>query len=313
MNFEQATTVYQEDSHHYTANFQDTWVIGTVPHGGYVTSTIQRAVRKHFETTLANQNQPHILTLHLDFLRRTEIGLALITVKDVKLGRQTSIVHVTLSQGDREEVVGYITHSHLAREEGVSFDTDWALHPAPLTVDFSKLESDSEPNWVRRTFSPFPEFRKVVTQCKYWSPRAGQTSSATVDQLMCLREPQERFTNDSLGFVVDVFPQIIEAFLLQELHVDATEQERQAFLAKRGKLWYPTLLLNLDVKKLLPSEGVKYLFLRLQAKVIKNGRYDLEIVVKDATGDIVALSHHVCLAVSSTRNLAQRRKPDAKM
>nr|POE63592.1 hypothetical protein CFP56_04495 [Quercus suber] len=296
MNFDQATTVHQKDSHTYTADFQDSWVIGTVPHGGYVTSVLQRAVKKHFDTTLAKQNQPHTLTLHLDFLRRTEVGNALITIKDVKLGRQTSVVHVTLSQGSREEVVGYITHSHLGREEGVSFDTHWDLHPSPLPTDISKLESDTEPNWKKRSFFPFPEFRKASSQCEYWSPRVGQASPATVDQWMRLRDPTENFTNESLGFVVDLFPQIIEAFLLQDLKPNASESERVDFLATHAKFWYPTLLLNLDVKKALPAEGAKYLFLRLQAKSIKNGRFDLEIVVKDATGDLVALSHHVCLA-----------------
>lgn len=66
----------------------------------------QNVVKLHFDTTLKKQNQPHTLALHLDFLRRTDIGNATFTVKDVKLGRQTSIVHVTLSQGEREEVVG---------------------------------------------------------------------------------------------------------------------------------------------------------------------------------------------------------------
>nr|POE51586.1 hypothetical protein CFP56_25793 [Quercus suber] len=313
MNFDQATAVHQRDSHTYTAAFQDAWAIGTVPHGGYVTSVLQRAVKAHFDTTLSKQNQPHTLSLHLDFLRRTEVGDALITIKDVKLGRQTSVVHVTLSQGAREEVVGYITQTHLGREEGASFDTRWNLHPSPPLVDISQLESDTEPNWKRQVFSAFPQFRKATNQCEYWSPRIGQASPAIADQWMRLRDPHENFTNESLGFVVDLFPQIIEAFVLQDLRPNASEQERLDFLATRAKFWYPTLLLNLDVKKALPAEGVKYLFLRVQAKSIKNGRYDLEIVVKDTTGDLVALSHHVCLAVSSARNLAQRRKADTKI
>lgn len=73
-------------------------------------------------------------------------------------------------------------------------------------------------------------------------------------------------------------------------------------------MWYPTLLLNLDIKKALPEEGVRWLFVRLQAKQIKNGRYDLEVLAMDTEGDLVALSHHVCFAVSAERNLAARRK-----
>jgi hypothetical protein len=40
--------------------------------------------------------------------------------------------------------------------------------------------------------------------------------------------------------------------------------------------------------------------------MIQNGRFDIEVVILDETGDIVALSHHVALAVSAERNDAKR-------
>ena len=70
--------------------------------------------------------------------------------------------------------------------------------------------------------------------------------------------------------------------------------------------WYPTLLLNIEFKKPLPQEGVEWLFVRTETKQIKNGRMDIEVVIFDAGGDIVALSHHVALAVSGERNIAKR-------
>jgi len=63
----------------------------------------------------------------------------------------------------------------------------------------------------------------------------------------------------------------------------------------------------LDVKKLLPQGGVRFLSTRLQTKVIREGRYDLEVVVWDEMGEVVALSHHVCFVVSAERNLRKRR------
>lgn len=77
-------------------------------------------------------------------------------------------------------------------------------------------------------------------------------------------------------------------------------------------MWYPTLLLNLDVKKALPDEGVRWMFSRVEAKKIKNGRYDLEVLLLDAEGDLVAASHHVVFAVDAARNTAARRK-DTKL
>lgn len=74
-----------------------------------------------------------------------------------------------------------------------------------------------------------------------------------------------------------------------------------------ARFWYPTVLLNIDFKKPLPEEGVEWLFVRCATKQIKNGRMDLDIVILDEGGDIVALSHHVALAVGSERNVAERK------
>lgn len=126
---------------------------------------------------------------------------------------------------------------------------------------------------------------------------------------MCLRDPTERWTNEKLGFLVDLFPQICERFILK-----GVDQYSPTLALKEPKhlpFWYPTLLLNLDVKKALPEGGVKFLFTRLETKAIKNGRYDLEVVVMDEGGEIVALSHHVCFVVSAERNTSARRKVDA--
>ncbi|KAK5134293.1 hypothetical protein LTR08_006722 [Meristemomyces frigidus] len=318
MRFAVATAVEQVGPHTYTADFKDGWNIGGVPHGGYVASTFEQVVKTHFDTTLRKQNQPHTMTAHLEFLRRTQLGSATFKVKDVKLGRQTSVVHVTLTQDDREEVVGYFTNSNLNDEAGASFPTGWEIQPKPPPVDVSKLDADADALWGERKVWPFVDFRKATTQIRAWFPRKGQHSHAIVDQWLCLRDPSDRFTNESLGFVADLFPQIIESYALGGVDTYSIDFEKkhshdeQKRLMKGGaKMWYPTLLLNLDVKKALPAEGVRFLFVRLQAKIIKNGRYDLELIVKDAGGDVVALSHHVVLAVSAERNTAARRKVDA--
>ena len=106
---------------------------------------------------------------------------------------------------------------------------------------------------------------------------------------------------DSLGYVADVFPQIVESF--QEHAQDSIPWQ-----LREGHLWYPTVLLNLEVKKVLPPAGVEWLFVRVRAKQIKNGRMDLEVVIMDDIGELVALSQHVCLIVGADRNLAKRRE-----
>ncbi|TKA27817.1 hypothetical protein B0A50_04918 [Salinomyces thailandicus] len=316
MKFAEATAVQQLDSHTYSAHFQEGWTIGTVPHGGYVTASFQQVVRKHFDTTLQKQKQPHTITLHLDFLRRTQLGPATFKVKDVKLGRQTSIVHVALVQDDREEVVGYITNSNIESESGASFPTGWEINPKPPPADVTKLESDTDKLWGERYDMPFSDFRAATRQIRAWYPRQGQHAFSIVDMWVCLKDPKDRFSNESLGFVADMFPQIIENHTLGfdcyavDFERKHSKEEQKQLMKGKAAMWYPTLLLNLDVKKALPAEGAKFLFVRLQSKMIKNGRYDLEIIIKDEEGDLVALSHHVVLAVSAARNTAARRKTD---
>jgi hypothetical protein len=63
-------------------------------------------------------------------------------------------------------------------------------------------------------------------------------------------------------------------------------------------------------QKLLPSDGVTWLFLRVESKQIRNGRLDLEITVLDEEGEIVALSNHVSLVLSANRNLSEKNEQE---
>lgn len=259
-----------------------------------MTGCVLEVVKTHFSTSLAKQNQPHTIALHIEFLRRTQAGPALFKVEDVKLGRQTSIVHVSMEQEGRQEIVAYVTNSNIAAEEGFSFDTQYELSPQPPPVDLAKMVSGQDPNWTWSEV-PFAKFRKATAQVKFFLPRAGLVRPNIVDEWICFSDGTN-FTNTSIGFVADMFPQIVENF----------KNTNKPY-------WYPTLLLNLDIKKLLPVEGVKWLNVRAELKQVKNGRMDLEIWVRDAAGELVALSHHVGFVLDASRNTATRRKPDAKI
>jgi hypothetical protein len=302
ISFADATTVKATSSHTYTAYFPVDWCIGSVPHGGFVTSVFLSVVKTHFSTTLKKQNQPHTIALGLNFLRRTEVGEALFTVREVKLGRQTSVVHVTLSQNidnhTREEVVGYFTQSNLDTEKGVTFETGWSLDGQPPPVDLHLLKNGQDKNWSRAPPSPFAAFRKASQQAAFHLPRQGQSLLGCIDSWNTFNTvAPEKFTNTTLGFLSDVWLQQPLETMLKD------EDSKKTF-------WYPTVLLNLDIKKALPEEGVEWLFVRVRAKKVKNGRYDLEIIIMDEDGDIVALSNHVVLALDASRNLAKRTRGD---
>ncbi|CAN8100171.1 unnamed protein product [Discula destructiva] len=306
-------------SHEYSAYFHDNWCIGSVPHGGYVTSCFMQVAKTHFSATLSSQNQPHTIALHLEFVRRTEAGAATFHVRDVKLGRLTSTIHISLFQNGREEVLGYFIHANIPLESGPSFGTKWSLEPTPAPVRVPALAAGTDPHWAERDAMPFADFRKASQNVRFFFPRGGQPhGGSVVDEWIAMRSG-EKFTDVSLGMVVDMFPQMIETFR-NDSDPYATEgdaRKDEVEMRKKGtaKYWYPTLLLNLDVKKALPEHGVDWLFLRTRAKQIKNGRFDLEVIVLDETGDVVALSHHVCMVLPAERNLAKRstRKTDLKL
>ncbi|KAF1838692.1 hypothetical protein BDW02DRAFT_564800 [Decorospora gaudefroyi] len=294
--WEEATAVQKVSSNTYSCTLYDDWCIGTVPNGGYVTGCILEVVRTHFNTSLAKQNQPHTIALHVEFLRRTQTGFATFKIDDVKLGRQTSIVHVTMEQFGRQEVVAYATNSNIDTEAGFTFDTQHKLSPQVPPVDLVKLEQDNDPTWMLQAEMPHAKFRKASNRVKFHFPRNGQSVPSTADEWLCFSDGSN-FTNTSIGFVADMFPQIIERFRDKE----------------QGPFWYPTLLLNLDVKKSLPPEGVKWLQIRVEMKKVQKGRTDLEVFVHDAEGDLVALSHHVGFVMDASRNTAARRKGGAKI
>ncbi|KAI1430388.1 thioesterase-like superfamily-domain-containing protein [Xylaria sp. FL1777] len=314
--FAEATAVKAIDPHTYSAHFPSEWCIGSVTHGGVVTATLLRVAKTHFSTTLAKQNQPHTITLHAEFLRRTQEGPATFTVKETKLGRQTSTIHISLTQDGREEVVAYLTNANMATESGHTLQTGWSPNPplpAPPT-DFAKLAAQGEDaNWVLLKGLPHPKLRKAVNRVQMYVPRNGQVQPNLVDEWMRL-ESGERFPMEGVGFVSDMWPQIIEGLVLRRQEAERKKQPG----AKEGDggmvwLWYPTLTLNLDIKKALPPEGVEWLHVRVHTKHVKNGRYDYEVVVYDDAGDMVALSHHVAMVVDGSRNMAKRGAGESKI
>ncbi|KAI0109703.1 thioesterase-like superfamily-domain-containing protein [Nemania sp. FL0031] len=323
--FAEATAVTATGSHTYTADFSPEWCIGSVPHGGIVTATLLRVAATHFSTTLSKQNQPHTITLHAEFLRRTSAGPATFTVKDVKLGRQTSTIHISLAQDGREEVVVYVTNANITAENGLTVPTGWTPNPPlpPPPADLAKLAKDGEDaNWVVMKDLPHPDLRKAVNRVLMHVPRNGQAHPGVVDEWVRL-ESGERFPMEGIGFVADVWPQMIDGLARRQRKQEQQQQQQQQeerpsnekkqVDGKKRWFWYPTLVLNLDIKKALPPQGVQWLHVRVYPKQIKNGRLDYEVVVFDETGDIVALSHHVAMVLDGRRNTGARGVRESKM
>ena len=250
-------------------------------------------------------------------MRRTSIGPATIKIKDIKLGRQLSTIHVTLIQSSsREEVVGYISYSNISVESGLSLPTSWSLYPSPAPANVTRMVEGADENWksLDKEILHAP-FRKASANMSFYVPLNASADRSYVDQWLRFKSG-ERFTMESLGMVCDMFLQVVEGYREQDNTTPrscGTNLNRESEMApqKLGIFWYPTILLNLEVKKVLPPAGVDWLFVRVRPKQIKNGRMDLEVVILDVEGDLVALSNHVALIVGVERNMATRRDQDA--
>ncbi|TGO26131.1 hypothetical protein BPAE_0065g00050 [Botrytis paeoniae] len=63
-----------------------------------------------------------------------------------------------------------------------------------------------------------------------------------------------------------------------------------------------------EIKKLLPPGGTMWLFMRAQAKEIKDGRLSMEVMLFDEGMELVALSQQLCPIIDLSRAMANKQK-----
>ncbi|KAL6863703.1 thioesterase-like superfamily domain-containing protein [Trichoderma novae-zelandiae] len=319
-SLEQESAVTRLDEKTFAANLSPSFCIGSVPNGGYVATIFLRVAKEY----LTPRNQPDTIAAHWEFLNRTISGPAILAVEEAKPGRSISVLHVSLYQGNlvpqapwistgggkqksEKVVVAYLTNRSIAAEKGISYSTGWSLQPSPppLPARFSKLLADQDPGWgaldllIQRRVTAIQQLRFFYNRDAF-----AKSGSATTFDLWTCSSNGEPFTAPALGFVVDS-----TAAFIMEMHRPRTKDDPPAAggaLTRKTGLWYPTLAMNLEVKKALPEEGEQWLFVRTSSKQVYNGRFDVEVIVLDRAGDLVALSHHVAMIVSSEKNTANR-------
>lgn len=239
----------------------------------------------------------------------------MLVVEDVKPGRGVSVVHVTLYQGEllpqrpwvspksKKRAVAYITNSLLAGEEGITLPTGFDIKDPPPPVDLELLAKDADANW-ERLHMHIMDYVPIMNNLEYYAPKGCAFRPASYDVWLRMANG-EPFTNASLGYVSDVGPPLlVETFR----PADADAEVPPGGFAFDKMFWYPTVTMSLEVKKALRQQGEEWLRLRVAAKVMKNGRYDAEVVVFDREGEVVALSNHVALAVDMERNTSRSEK-----
>ncbi|TGJ82978.1 hypothetical protein E0Z10_g5806 [Xylaria hypoxylon] len=264
---------------------------------------------------------------------------------------QLSTLHLTLWQGglrlqapwitlfvSRRVILAYTTHTNLLTFGGFSLPTGYgsstaAALPNPLP-DFNALKASGiDGGWEENRLPSPSQLLHSLRNWHFYVPRAGPLTPGVLD--MWIRAASgERMTQAVLPYVVDSFPLTVHAYLaapeLRELLMGppsdrdrkpgssgknktskTNDRDEEGQIEARMSLWFPTVVMNLEVKAALPEEGVEWLNVRVTSKQIKDGRFDLDVLVRDVEGEIIALSHQVALILSMERNTA-KTKPSAK-
>lgn len=275
------------------------------------------------------------ISLQLTFLRRTDVGPALLTVEDIKIGTRTSTIHVSLSQSRRKsnsppevKVAGYITVSPEKLDQaGAAIATggqDKLIpKPAPGSLSDGAVDLDSlRINGRDGVWEVYPASPLIAVYHHFdvFTPpfplQYGKRVNSIVEQWNLFRPggnadtgpgPIARWTNDTVPFLTDIFPQ---ALLRLGTAADLVDVDNKVKLDDEVedsfRHWYPTVTLNIDIKKSLPVEGVDWLYSRVVTKSVRGGRHDLEVEIRLPNGELVATSTQVGLVMDIGRNLSNR-------
>ncbi|EEH36812.1 hypothetical protein PAAG_07230 [Paracoccidioides lutzii Pb01] len=319
--FEDAIKITPVSSHTYSANLAREWAVGNAANGGYITAILYRLAITHFQNAhpTHHSSQPRPINMQLSFLRRSLVGPAFLTVRDVKLGARISTIQVTMSQADSsfptgsrgrkiDKVTGFVTISDPVSEAGVSAPCSWTVYPPPPDSKAPQFSPGHNGQLVpgspwKKTILCYPEFRRASSNSEFWEPVDPRLDErrAITDQWARLRPngPKGglgRWTGEALAYLVDIFP-----VALGNLEIMTAKE-----MGSEPPFWFPTIVLHIDFKKPLPKGGVEWLYSRITTKVVRNGRTDIEVVVMDEQGDVVALATQLGLVVGSNRNTGEK-------
>lgn len=253
------------------------------------------------------------------------------TLREVSVGKAWSTLRVELFQNEKIAVSADLIISNLSIP-GITVQTGWQISPPPRRVDLAKLETDSDPDWACYHCAFYPDgYRRGTSYVKTFFPTKWPDRITFVEQwvqpgwdsLPCSgpvqgQEPA-RWLNDMVQFILDMTLPVQENHVPWEkgeplpmgsiaatLGFAAAQRKARAdgkadwrpltqdgSKAMAGKYVHVTLMMSTEIKKPLPSEGMRWVYMRTEVKRIQNGRMDMQTMLCDETMDLVAVSHQV--------------------
>lgn len=302
-------------------------------HGGCVAAVIYHAAATHLTTdpTLLAQNQPDILNLHLEFLRACERLESTVTVSVLKLGAASCTLQLQLSQKDKIKVVALATSTNFDKPLGPTVPTGWTLLPPPdPKPDFDRvLANKPDENWipVRAGGEVIPLTERILGL----DPRAGFRFEGICDVWNGFIG-DERMDCTYIALMTDIIPSMTDTLMrnggMYDAHrfwqgarewaeanpgIPAVFTNTLAELAKQASTFNTTVVLDMEFKKRLPKEGLRFVLTRTAARSLQDGRLDLDITICDEDMGLVCKAHQLILVLEAQRKFRRGKKTQQKL
>ncbi len=263
---------------------------------------------------------PDLVHVSTNFINRTYVGPGTVRVKAVKVGKDISTLKAklfqrqpltsnagaalwnpkSLDQGTKSlgklcvtGLLVFTKRKSATSSQNNTLPTFPALPPPP------SVHSDAETFNAPHPVGLHPGFQ-AVNQVTYRFPvdpmpgltlGSGSRFGPSVREQWIKFKPHhsQNFTVGSLGVVCDLFLPVLASYSPNAMSGGVPA-------------WSPTVNLTLEVKEQPRKGGREWLFVRIHAYGIKEGRMDNEIWVCDEGGGLVAISRHFALVGKKKRN-----------
>ncbi|KAG8165857.1 hypothetical protein KVR01_004409 [Diaporthe batatas] len=318
----------------YTASWHVDWTVGSTLHGGCIAAVVHHAVATHLRTDPRFRTQPHILNLHFDFLRSCERCDSVITITPLKIGALVSTLELRLSQNNKLKIIALATATDFNKSLGPSVPTakSWSglLPPPKPTPDFERvLARKAEPNWVPARLEG--EIIPMTSRILDLYPRGSFVAPGICDTWHGFLG-DERITDTYLAFMTDMVPSMSDTLMqnggLYDAHVFRDEAEKwasehpgetclfsnTAAQLVKSKTFNTTATLDVEFKKNLPQEGLRFVLVRTEAKMLSGGRMDIHMTICNEDMELICLARQVILVLEAGRKFqAGTRTSDTKL
>lgn len=199
-------------------------------------------------------------------------------------------------------------------------------------IDFKVLAKDGRDREWRAGPQALPSLH-AVKHLKLYSP-SSTVLPKTVEERAGVEQWAQfapggtpaRWSNEAVVCLADIFPAALDRMgAMEEMRLLATgasgtsegpaEESDGDGLNGRAttyqglvQFWYPTVIMNIDLKTRLPPSGVEWLYSRVVTRMVRGSRADLEVLILDQDGELIATSTQVALVVDPARNEGDCRR-----